>query len=165
MRAKENKSVTVIDQPTTEDRFEVANYVNALADFIRICDTPMTISLQGDWGTGKTSFMKMVQEKLADTTIPIEFNVWQYSQFNMEEQLPFLLLERLTDKITSGTDNNTRLVKILLSVFKHMIDIAAAAASGGNVNIDWDAVHDRINALNELLETLTLVFEHDFFAA
>ena len=26
------------------------------------CDTPTTIAIQGDWGTGKTSMMNMIRE-------------------------------------------------------------------------------------------------------
>ena len=33
----------------TEDLFNVEVYVNALCSFIRGCETPMTISIQGDW--------------------------------------------------------------------------------------------------------------------
>ncbi len=43
----------------TEDLFNVEVYVNALCSFIRSCETPMTISIQGDWGSGKTSMMQM----------------------------------------------------------------------------------------------------------
>lgn len=48
----------------TEDLFNVEVYVNALCSFIRSCDTPMTISIQGDWGSGKTSMMNMMKANL-----------------------------------------------------------------------------------------------------
>ncbi|MDD4544159.1 MAG: P-loop NTPase fold protein, partial [Clostridia bacterium] len=39
----------------TEDSFGIKTYINGLCQFIVSCDTPMTISIQGDWGSGKTS--------------------------------------------------------------------------------------------------------------
>ena len=42
----------------------IGKYVNGLQKFIRHCPTPMSIAVQGDWGTGKTSTIKMVQEQL-----------------------------------------------------------------------------------------------------
>jgi uridine kinase len=43
----------------------------------------MTIAIQGDWGSGKTSMMNMIQEQLDDRVVSTWFNTWQYSQFNM----------------------------------------------------------------------------------
>ena len=34
----------------TKDALGVSPYVDALADFILTCATPMTIAVQGDWG-------------------------------------------------------------------------------------------------------------------
>ena len=33
------------------------DYKYALKEFIRECNTPITISLQGEWGSGKTTFI------------------------------------------------------------------------------------------------------------
>ena len=45
------------------DLFSIETYIDGLCQFIRNCDTPMTISIQGDWGSGKTSMMNMICEK------------------------------------------------------------------------------------------------------
>ena len=34
--------------------FEIDGYIQGVAQFIGICNTPMTISIQGSWGIGKT---------------------------------------------------------------------------------------------------------------
>ena len=39
-------------------------YILSLAEFILNCRTPMTISLQGEWGIGKTSFFNIVKNVL-----------------------------------------------------------------------------------------------------
>jgi predicted KAP-like P-loop ATPase len=61
-----------------DNKFHTNTYVDVLTDFIRTCDTPMTIAIQGDWGTGKTSMMNMIQEKLDNKVKSVMFNTWQY---------------------------------------------------------------------------------------
>ena len=67
-----------------EDEFGIQNHVNALCEFIRQGDTPITIALQGEWGSGKTSFMKMMEHCLCDESIGEEerydsiwINTWE----------------------------------------------------------------------------------------
>ena len=55
----------------------------------------MTIAIQGDWGSGKTSMMNMIREQLGDRVITTWFNTWQYSQFNMGDALAVSFLSSL----------------------------------------------------------------------
>jgi KAP-like P-loop domain-containing protein len=95
------------DGPADQDHLGIESYYVGLADFIEGCPTPMTVALQGDWGTGKTSAMKMVQDLLEQgsrTTKIVEFNTWQYSQFDLGEQLVFTLLQAILDKVAPPED-------------------------------------------------------------
>lgn len=86
------KTMGYPDKPVSninEDLFNVEVYVNALCSFIRSCETPMTISVQGDWGSGKTSLMNMMMANLQGSVWPIWFNTWQFSQFDMGHGLVF----------------------------------------------------------------------------
>ena len=50
----------LIDNPITEsqeDFLEVDGFAQALGRFIDVCDTPVTIGIQGDWGIGKTGLL------------------------------------------------------------------------------------------------------------
>lgn len=49
--------------PRGKDSLGADNYVTALANFISRVETPMTISIQGPWGSGKTSFMYSLAAK------------------------------------------------------------------------------------------------------
>lgn len=51
-------------QHLAQDDLKTQNYAQALSDFIEKADTPLTIGLQGEWGTGKTSMMYMIKELL-----------------------------------------------------------------------------------------------------
>ena len=83
----------------SEDIFDVEKYIKGLSSFILECDTPMTVAVQGDWGSGKTSFMMLIREALEDKVLPVWFNTWQFSQFNLGERLPLLLVSRLIDSL------------------------------------------------------------------
>ena len=54
------------DSWTTDDMLGYEAYADAIAAFVRHKDTtpPLTIGIKGPWGSGKTSLMRMVQEKL-----------------------------------------------------------------------------------------------------
>ena len=61
------------DAPITspaEDRFGIASYVDALCSFIRMSETPLTLAIQGPWGSGKTSFMRMIESRLCNPSLP-----------------------------------------------------------------------------------------------
>ncbi len=108
------------DAPITslsEDLFGVKNSVNGLRQFILSCETPMTVSIQGDWGSGKTSMMNMIQSELGNRVLPIWFNTWQFSQFQLGNSLAISMLEVLLKELGSDT-------KILDKIFGGMVDAA-----------------------------------------
>jgi hypothetical protein len=54
----------VTDSFTFEDRLGYRNYVQALGEVIRTVNTPLTVGVFGPWGSGKTTFMKLLQNHL-----------------------------------------------------------------------------------------------------
>lgn len=98
-----------------DDKFNVGKYVEGLGKFILECDTPMTISIQGDWGSGKTSMMKMIQNSLGREILPVWFNTWQFSQFSLGNSLAISMIDvllrelggdtKILEKIADGTSN------------------------------------------------------------
>jgi KAP family P-loop domain len=74
------------DQPAAsakDDRLGFAPYVAAVAAFLTDPSTkiPLTLSVEGLWGSGKSSFMLQLQEALRKRgkTKIVSFNAWQYS--------------------------------------------------------------------------------------
>lgn len=59
-------SHSVSDQPTTDDALGFGPYVGALAEFLTDAETepPLTVSVEGDWGSGKSSFMLQLEKTL-----------------------------------------------------------------------------------------------------
>lgn len=109
------------------DVMDVKVYVESLSEFILDCSTPMTIAIQGDWGSGKTSMMNMIKQALADKIVPVWFNTWQYSQFEMASYLSISLLSSFLEKIGAEEESQN----FLRSIAKGAIGFAKTAAVVG----------------------------------
>ncbi|CAE6706754.1 KAP family P-loop NTPase fold protein [Candidatus Nitrotoga fabula] len=79
------------DLPALEDKLEWQTEKMRILEHICKCEMPHIMGVHGDWGSGKTSFMrqleKLLKERLLpngepldlpDTIIPIWFDAWQY---------------------------------------------------------------------------------------
>ena len=80
------KSSSIIDvprQPSQADLFGIQVYQDALIKYVRLTETPITIALQGEWGSGKTSLMNQLRYNLCEADgapyFPIWINTWQYT--------------------------------------------------------------------------------------
>lgn len=100
MRGNTDRPVDILGN----DEFQIEPYVTGLAEFIEECDTPMTIAIQGDWGCGKTSIMNMIRGYLKEQRdiVDVWFNTWQFSQFNMDDQLVVTFLQHLIGELSRG---------------------------------------------------------------
>jgi len=76
---------SITDKPVQDKNTSLLNidhYANALTEFILDSGTPLTIGFQGEWGTGKTSLMYLVQEGLSQKNVVTSWvNTWEYSLF------------------------------------------------------------------------------------
>lgn len=90
----------------------VADYAEALSDFIRQTDTPMTIGIQGDWGSGKTSIMNLIRQRLEGQFATAWINTWKYSQTDPGQSLAaavFLaIIHRLSKEYEIRTSEEKR---------------------------------------------------------
>ena len=126
-----------------DDIFEVSNYVNALSAFIKECTTPMTIAIQGTWGAGKTSLMNLIREELGNSVDSIWFNTWQYSQFNMEDELTLTLLSSLSEALEPEQSQRANIGKSILSLASRTaLKIGVSTASPFLGEEEGDALQD-----------------------
>ena len=122
-----------------DEALGLAEYADALAEFIARCDTPMTVALQGDWGSGKTSLMQLIKEMLPsfsrEEIHTVWFNTWQYSQFNMADALGVSMLSRLISELEVGDSGNNAkkvLKKLAWSTFKIAGTVGASIVGQGD---------------------------------
>jgi DNA polymerase III delta prime subunit len=95
-------TTSIVDIPKKHgetDLFGIDRYSKGLIKFIRQSDTPITIAIQGEWGSGKTSLMNTLQNELCGANYSTEqikdhrnefysiwINTWQYSLMNSQEE-------------------------------------------------------------------------------
>ena len=101
---------SIIDVPrkhTQEDLFGIQIYQDALIKYVRLTDTPITIALQGEWGSGKTSLMNLLKYNLCEVDdapyFPVWINTWQFSLMKTSSQAIISILEGIISQI--GTLN------------------------------------------------------------
>ncbi len=113
------------DSPASQDRLGCENYFEGLAQFMKSCPTPMTIAIQGDWGTGKSTAMRIIENKIKDFGFhTIEFNTWKFSKSSGKMLIvPLIdLMIKELDKIGKKNKEyknkfgDSRLKKLLTSV-------------------------------------------------
>lgn len=126
------------DRPITGcvgDEFEIRPYIEALAEFIKECETPMTVAVQGDWGCGKTSMMNMVRDYLKNDDmksdiVDIWFNTWQFSQFNMNDTLAVTFLQHLLNELTKNLAHDREIKENVVPKLKSIFKTLAVNVSG-----------------------------------
>ncbi len=102
------------DEAAVTDLFDIDQYISGLTEFITRCRTPMTISIQGTWGTGKTTMMNIINDKLNENPgiQTIWFNTWQFSQFKMDDDLAISFLEYLCDEMDLSEENRQEMSRL-----------------------------------------------------
>lgn len=141
---------SIIDIPRRHDQsdlFGIQVYQDALVKFIRYTDTPITIALQGEWGSGKTSLMNQLRYSLCDTDggmfYPVWINTWQYSLMNAASQSIGAILEGIIGQMGELLPNHkwNESKKIIGGLFKKMTAVGTKVAIS-TMGMDASAVDD-----------------------
>lgn len=138
-----------------EDVLKVEKYITGLSKFIKSCDTPMTIAIQGDWGSGKTSFMNMIKSMISGELLTAWVNTWQFSQFNLGDSLTTLLLSALTESLQVETDNLQKVKQTLKKLGRIAYRLSVKTAS----NLSGIDIEDSMKVEEEPENIINMVVE------
>lgn len=143
------------ESSTDDDKLGIRRFARALARFLARCETPLTVGVQGEWGSGKTTLMRMVQEILDERKVegvpPLHmhtFETWQYGAAGEDEMLGVHLLSNLTRDIAASYDKDGTVAKITRSIGDNVGNVLKATAAGtastlSGGMIDPSAVQDQ----------------------
>lgn len=123
------------------DRLEASEYAQALCRFIRRADTPVTIGIQGGWGSGKTSLITLMQEDLSqqpsgedeEPTICVLVNAWEHSLFqsaDSKSEVALSLLNGLANGVKSAVEATPWLEQSVKSVIQDQTSKVETALKG-----------------------------------
>ena len=142
---------SIIDVPRRydqEDLFGIKVYQDALIDYVKLTDTPITIALQGEWGSGKTSLMNLLRYNLCDVEqapyFPIWINTWQYSLMKSPNQAIMSILEGIINQIGALNPSERKWEESkrkIGGIFKKMAK-AGVKVAAGTVGVDGDVVDE-----------------------
>ena len=131
------------DNDTVVDLLDYQYLVSATTNIIHNPSLlPCTIGIYGDWGSGKSSLMRMVEELLSEDekTLTIKFNGWLFEGYeDAKSVLMGTILEEIAEKKTVKGEAKKLLTKMLKqidfmkiakSVAKHGISFATAGPAG-----------------------------------
>ena len=72
-----------------DDLLSTKYFTDGLVDYIKHADTPLSISLNGEWGSGKTSIMNAIKSDLCDGADAKFYGVWVNTwQFSLLDSSP-----------------------------------------------------------------------------
>ena len=100
-----NQKFSLSDVPLEQNvnDFGTEGYVQGLERFISHAATPITIALQGEWGSGKTSLMNRLYNDLCSDGkefIGININTWEYSMLASPEETVLKIIGQLVYSLT-----------------------------------------------------------------
>ncbi|MEE6209458.1 P-loop NTPase fold protein [Salarchaeum sp. III] len=110
MSSKENKDRFLSDSPIEDvdkDEFRHQEYVDTLERMVEDVNPPWNIGVFGEWGSGKTSIIRMLYSRLRerDTNyVCVEFDAWKHAEESIRTDL-LLNLDQAIGKKTGQTDD------------------------------------------------------------
>lgn len=130
----------ISDQPLLNaktDTLKNDKYAKGLLAFIKTADAPITIGIQGGWGSGKTSLMNMLKNALEDPSneeksLCINLNAWQQSLFipGNGGDIALALLDSVHSGLSQQIENNQLIDKKLQA---EILDPEGALKKAGRI--------------------------------
>ena len=141
------KKTGIVDEPIKpflkgetgqDDRLGINDYAQALQTFIENTDTPMTVGIQGEWGSGKTSLMNKIWKELEGIEKNTRYesiwiNTWEHSLLKSPEEALISIVNEISQKISLLNPKNDKAKKIIATgkkVFSGVLKVAAGVTMG-----------------------------------
>lgn len=117
------------DNETTEDFLNYEIHCDLIKEYVTNPNLlPLTIGIFGDWGSGKSSIMRMLEKKLIDDdkVLTIYFNSWLFEGY---EDAKVSLLENILLELSKNKTLDEKAKKTLLSLMSK-VDYMKLAKDG-----------------------------------
>lgn len=110
MASPDKNKMYLTDNPINseeEDSFGHAEYVDSLSETILNVDPPWHIGIFGEWGSGKSSIIKLLDNRIQEgaefeNILCIEFDAWAHAEDSVRTELLLELDQKIGQKTNSG---------------------------------------------------------------
>ncbi len=178
------------DQNGEEDYLDIEQDVEAFASLICARSTlpPLSIGLFGEWGSGKSFFMRKLRERVGDISqdaresgrlqkeiayykrvVQIEFNAWHYAEGNLWASLVEHILENLHIKGVKPDIIENLKNKLVSELTGQKTDEEQARKDVANAQTEIkhleDELHEKRAEYNKVSEKLDTLESKDVFKA
>ena len=167
--------VGIVDQALEaggSDSLEIASYHEALVDFIKKTDTPMTIGVQGEWGSGKTSLLNQIWNRLEESNnehlddenyLQIWVNSWEHSLLCTPEECLLKIVNEIIQALLEADVDKSKKDKVkegVQSLMKGALRIGSSLAAGNAGTQAVDSIFSsEANTIKELRKQLHSLVE------
>ena len=159
-------NTNIIDTPLNnakDDKLDTRKYVKGLARYLSKSSMPTTVAIQGQWGSGKTSFMNQLRSILCEKNgeqdplyYGVWINMWEYSIMQSPEQTLIGVIKGMINECSSILNSLNgpkapinELTDKAWSIFKKAGTVIASSAVKAGVNaigLDGDAVASTVTS-------------------
>ena len=171
---EENKlnHIGIVDQPNANfdsDSLNIKPHADALTNFIERCDTPITIGIQGEWGSGKTSLLNLIENNLDGNNqdrqknkgkfLQIWVNAWEHSLLSKPEETLLKIVNQIINDMVAELDRGDSAKEQSKSKFsvlaKGALRVATSAVAGDEATkVVGELIGDNSNVISELKDQL-----------
>ena len=172
MEDKNKINIGIVDQPNANfdsDSLNIKPHADALTNFIERCDTPITIGIQGEWGSGKTSLLNLIENNLNGDNpkhednkgkfLQIWVNAWEHSLLSKPEETLLKIVNQIINDMVSELDKGDSAKEQIKSKFsvlaKGALRVATTAVAGDEARkVVSELIGDNSNVISELKSQL-----------
>ena len=164
------KKTGIIDEPISQESFDLLDinlHTDSIINFIKETETPMTIGIQGEWGSGKTSLIQSIKSELDKDKVfrQIWINSWEYSLLTNPEESLIKIINRIIQELLESDkkiSKHAKISEVTKKIFEGALRVGAGVVGGTNAASAAQSLFDEsgqnISALrlqlNDLVEEI-----------
>ena len=153
--------IGIVDEANKgKDTLDIGRHASALTKFIKHTATPMTIGIQGEWGSGKTSLLLKIHSALKadETHKQIWINSWEHSLLSTPEEALLKITNEIIQEMLGSDDkitNKEKITNLASNVFKGALRVGASVVGGSEAaKVTEELLGEKASSIKELRDQL-----------
>ena len=160
--------IGIVDEPIKAaevDRLDIGAHSNALMRFIQHANTPITVGIQGEWGSGKTSLINSLHQSFEEQKRikQVWINAWEHSLLSTPEEALLKIITHIIDEIVEVDVDQAKAKKIKKGaekIFKGALRVGAQMSMGAQAGaVAQELLESSQQSIADLRQQLAAVID------